>query len=77
MGAALTTLAYLRNPAKVLVFAGAAMPDTFFWFIATLFGHRYREIRCLQADAPAPTGVSYDRALLIDPAEMHHLLAVP
>ncbi len=76
MGAALTTLAYLRNPATVLIFAGAAMPDTFFWFIATLFGHHYREIRCLQSDAPAPTGVSYDRALLIDPSEMRRLLAV-
>ncbi len=75
MGAALTTLAYLRNPATILAFAGAAMPDTFFWFIATLFGHRYREVRCLQSDAPAPTGVSYDRALLIDPAEMQSLLA--
>ena len=75
MGAALTTLAYLRDPAEILTFAGAGMPDTFFWFIATLFGHRYREVRCLQSDDPAPTGVSYDRALLIDPAELHRLLA--
>ncbi len=76
MGAAMTTMAYLRGPAEVLTFAGAGMPDTFFWFIATLFGHRYREVRCLQSDDPAPTGVSYDRALLIDPAEMRRLLSV-
>ncbi len=76
MGAALTTSAYLRNPAEVLVFAGAGMPDTFFWFVATLFGHRYREVRCLQSDQSAATGVPYDRALLIDLAEMRRLLAV-
>ena len=52
------------------------MPDTFFWFVATLFGHRYREVRCLQAEEPAPTGVAYDRALLIDPPELRQLLAV-
>ncbi len=75
MGAALTTLAYLREPAEILAFAGAGMPDTFFWFIATLFGHRYREVRCLQSDAPASTGVPYDRALLIDSPEMRRLLA--
>ena len=76
MGAALTTLAYLRHPGQVLTFAGAGMPDTFFWFIATLFGHRYREVRCLQSDELASTGVPYDRALLIDPAELRQRLAV-
>ena len=75
MGAALTTQAYLRAPGQVLSFAGAGMPDTFFWFIATLFDHRYREVRCLQAEDPAPTGVSYDRALMVDPPEMRRLLA--
>jgi capsular polysaccharide biosynthesis protein len=75
MGAAMTSLAYARQPAQVLTFAAAAMPDTFFWFIATLFGHRYREIRCIQPVEPVATGASYDRPLLIGETELRQHLS--
>ncbi len=51
MGAAMTNLIYARAGCGAAVFAPAAMPDTFFWFIANLCGHRYREIRCAQSGA--------------------------
>ncbi len=48
MGAALTNIAFARPGARVVVFAPAGMPDTFFWFIAMLRGLDYTEIRCEQ-----------------------------
>lgn len=74
MGAAMTNLAFARTPAQAILFAGAEMPDTFFWFVANHFGHRYREIRCLQADADATYGASYDRTLLIADEELRRCL---
>jgi capsular polysaccharide biosynthesis protein len=76
MGAAMTSLAFARTPAQALLFAGAAMPDTFFWFLATLFGHRYREIRCDQVAEPSDDAVSYNGDLLIDDDELRQHLAV-
>ena len=73
MGAAMTSIAFARPSAQVLVFAGAAMPDTFFWFIANQFGHRYREIRCRQKEGEPDA--SYDRDLLITDDEFGHHLA--
>ncbi|NPD67225.1 glycosyltransferase family 61 protein [Lichenicola cladoniae] len=73
MGAAMTSIAFARPAAQVLVFAGAAMPDTFFWFVANQFGHRYREVRCRQTEVEA--GASYDRDLLITDAEFGRHLA--
>ena len=75
MGAAMTSLAFARSPAQALLFAGAEMPDTFFWFIAAVFGHRYREIRCLQADIRDEAAIFYDRDLLIDDDEFRERLA--
>ncbi len=49
MGAAMTNLIYARPPCRATLFAPAAMPDTFFWFIANLCGVSYREIRCAQS----------------------------
>ncbi len=51
MGSAMTNLIFARAGARAAVFAPAAMPDTFFWFIASLRGLHYREIRCLQSGA--------------------------
>jgi len=64
MGAAMTALAFMQSPGEARLFAGSDMPDTLFWFIANIFGHRYREIRCAQ-DAPSQPG-GYDGALLLD-----------
>ena len=75
MGAAMTSLAFARAPARALLFAGAAMPDTFFWFLCNLFGHRYREVRCLQAEAGDDHAILYDRDLLIDDDEFRERLA--
>ena len=49
MGAAMTNLIYARAGTRALLFAPAEMPDTFFWFIATLRGLPYREVRCAQS----------------------------
>ncbi len=49
MGAAMTNLIYAREGARATLFAPAAMPDTFFWFIANLCGLHYREVRCAQS----------------------------
>ncbi|MGI4956905.1 MAG: hypothetical protein ACRYGI_04775 [Janthinobacterium lividum] len=73
MGAAMTSIAFARPSAQMLVFAGAAMPDTFFWFIANQFGHRYREVRCGQREHEPDA--SYDRDLLITDEEFGHHLA--
>ncbi len=75
LGAAMTSLAFARAPAQALLFAGAEMPDTFFWFLANLFGHRYREVRCQQADARDEDAIFYDRDLLIDDDEFRERLA--
>ena len=75
LGAAMTSLVFARAPAQALLFAGAEMPDTFFWFLANLFGHRYREVRCLQADDRGEGRAFYDRDLLIDDDEFRERLA--
>ena len=75
LGAAMTSLAFARAPAQALLFAGAEMPDTFFWFLANLFGHRYREVRCLQTEARDEDAIFYDRDLLIDDDEFRERLA--
>lgn len=76
LGAAMSSLAYARAPAQALLFAGAEMPDTFFWFLANLFGHRYREVRCLlQAEARDENAIFYDRDLLIDDDEFREQLS--
>ena len=75
MGAAMTGLAFASTPSQALLFAGASMPDTFFWFLANLFGHRYREVRCHQSETPSADGLSYDRDLLIDDDELRQHLA--
>ncbi len=75
MGAGMTSLVFASTPAQALLFTGEAMPDTFFWFLANLFGHSYREVRCRQCEEPPAAGLSYDRDLLIDDDELRQQLA--
>lgn len=74
MGAAMTNLAFAHSPAQVVLFAGAEMPDTFFWFVSNHFKHHYREVRCRQTEPDATSGASYDRALLIEDDELRRHL---
>ena len=69
MGAAMTNLIYARAGSRAAVFAPAAMPDTFFWFIANLCGLRYREIRCPQSGAG-----DWNRPLELSFRSLRHVL---
>ena len=73
MGAAMTNLVFAGAGARILMFAGATMPDTFFWFASTVFGHHYREMRCDQAERVQ--GLFYDRALLVPDDDVRSFLA--
>ena len=73
MGAGMTNIAFARAGAAVTVFGPIAMPDTFFWFIATHKQHAYREVRCQQVGpirGPAP----WDAEIYLPPAALTSLL---
>ena len=75
MGAAMTNIAFAAPGTRVTLFTPAGMPDTFFWFIATLRGLEYEEVRC------APTGpvrgnMPWDTDLILDPADAADLLGI-
>ncbi len=70
MGAAMTNLIYARAGARAALFAPAAMPDTFFWFIANHRELHYREVRCLQG---AP-GEGWNRPLDLGPRTFRRVL---
>jgi capsular polysaccharide biosynthesis protein len=75
MGAALTNLAFAAAGSRVVAIAPAGMPDTFFWFIATLRGLDYTEIRC------APTGpvrgnAPWDTDVVLLPEDTHSILGL-
>ncbi len=53
MGAAMTNVVFAPSGSTVFNLSPATMPDTFFWFICGLRGHRYTEVRCAQ-DGPVP-----------------------
>ncbi|MCQ8277828.1 glycosyltransferase family 61 protein [Acetobacteraceae bacterium KSS8] len=72
MGAAMTNLVFASPGAEIRMVAGADMPDTFFWFAATVTGRGYKELRCRQADEVQ--GLPYDRALMPTDAEIHAFL---
>ncbi|MGI4796460.1 MAG: glycosyltransferase 61 family protein, partial [Janthinobacterium lividum] len=72
LGAALTAIAYAKPPSQAIVFAGAEMPDTFFWFLANVFGHRYREICCTQLPETHPGW--HDGHLQVDAQEFGQVL---
>lgn len=73
MGAAMTNLVFAAAGAEIRVFAGGAMPDTFFWFAATVTGRRFQELRCRQAEEVR--GLPYDRALLVSDETVDAFLA--
>lgn len=68
MGAALTNIAFAPSGSRVTVFAPVGMPDTFFWFIATLRGLHYTEIRCAQT-GPVRGNAPWDTDLILDPED--------
>jgi capsular polysaccharide biosynthesis protein len=46
MGAGLSNISFTAPGARITVFAPTTMADTFYWFLAGLNGHTYREVRC-------------------------------
>ncbi|MDQ2102078.1 glycosyltransferase family 61 protein [Azospirillum isscasi] len=66
MGAAMTNIAFAPPGARVVNLAPAGMPDTFFWFIATLRGLDYTEVRCVQ-DGPVRGVMPWDTDLILSP----------
>lgn len=46
MGAGMSGIVFSPPNAKVTTIAPASMPDTFFWFLAGLSNHVYKEVRC-------------------------------
>ncbi|WP_448207494.1 glycosyltransferase family 61 protein [Azospirillum sp. sgz302134] len=73
MGAAMTNIAFAAPGTPVALLTPAGMPDTFFWFIATLRGLDYTEIRCAQA-GPVRGNMPWDTDLILDPADAAELL---
>lgn len=73
MGAALTNIAFAAPGTPVTALAPAGMPDTFFWFIATLRGLDYTEIRCAPS-GPVRGIMPWDNDLILDPADRAEIL---
>jgi hypothetical protein len=71
MGAGLANIGFALPGTEVCVAAPGAMPDTFYWFLASLRGLRYTEIRCSSA-APG-----WDGEIVLDPEARAALLAPP
>lgn len=67
MGAAMTNIAFAAPGTRVTLLTPAGMPDTFFWFIATLRGLDYTEVRCAQS-GPVRGNMPWDTDLVL-PAE--------
>ncbi|WP_114859399.1 glycosyltransferase family 61 protein [Azospirillum brasilense] len=66
MGAAMTNIVFAPPGARVVNLTPAGMPDTFFWFIATLRGLDYTEIRCAQS-GPVRGVMPWDTDLILSP----------
>ncbi|UKJ78064.1 glycosyltransferase family 61 protein [Azospirillum brasilense] len=64
MGAAMTNIVFAPPGARVVNLTPAGMPDTFFWFIATLRGLDYTEIRCAQS-GPVRGVMPWDTDLIL------------
>ncbi|QCO19964.1 glycosyltransferase family 61 protein (plasmid) [Azospirillum brasilense] len=75
MGAALTNIAFAAPGTRVTALAPAGMPDTFFWFIATLRGLDYTEIRCTPS-GPVRGNMPWDTDLLLDPEDAAEVLGL-
>jgi len=51
-GAGITNVAFAAAGGDVRLFVPGTMPDTFFWFICQIRGHRYAEQRCPEIGRP-------------------------
>ncbi|GAA4246844.1 DUF563 domain-containing protein [Azospirillum formosense] len=74
MGAAMTNIAFAPPGARVINLTPAGMPDTFFWFIATLRGLDYTEIRCAQS-GPVRGIMPWDTDLILSPDDRDSIFA--
>ncbi len=71
-GAGLTNIAFAAPGARITNFVPATMPDTFFWFLSTLRGHDYHEVRSPQGPGVYPA--DWDAALVMSlPQILAHL----
>lgn len=75
MGAAMTNIIFLPPGSRVVALTPASMPDTFFWFIATLRGLDYLEVRCAQT-GPVRGVMPWDTDLILDPADAAGLFGI-
>ncbi|MBK3733623.1 DUF563 domain-containing protein [Azospirillum brasilense] len=74
MGAAMTNIAFAAPGARVVTLTPAGMPDTFFWFIATLRGLDYTEVRCPQS-GPVQGVMPWDTDLLLSADDQDRIFA--
>jgi len=74
MGAAMTNIAFAPPGARVVTLTPAGMPDTFFWFIATLRGLDYTEIRCAQSGSIQGI-MPWDTDLFLSPDDWDKIFA--
>lgn len=74
MGAAMTNIVFAPPGARVVNLTPAGMPDTFFWFIATLRGLDYTEVRCEQS-GPVQGTMPWDTDMVLPPDLWDDLLA--
>lgn len=74
MGAAMTNIAFAPPGARVVTLTPAGMPDTFFWFIATLRGLDYAEVRCPQS-GPVRGNMPWDTDLVLSPEDRDRVFA--
>lgn len=74
MGAAMTNIAFAPPGARIVNLTPAGMPDTFFWFIATLRGLDYTEVRCAQS-GPVRGVMPWDTDLVLSPEDQDWVFA--
>lgn len=74
MGAAMTNIAFAPPGARVVTLTPAGMPDTFFWFIATLRGLDYTEVRCPQS-GPVQGVMPWDTDLVLSVEDRDRIFA--
>ncbi|MBP2294400.1 glycosyltransferase family 61 protein [Azospirillum rugosum] len=74
MGAAMTNIAFAAPGARVVTLTPAGMPDTFFWFIATLRGLDYTEVRCPQS-GPVRGVMPWDTDLVLSAQDQDRIFA--
>ncbi|CAO3383422.1 glycosyltransferase family 61 protein [Azospirillum argentinense] len=74
MGAAMTNIVFAPPGAQVVNLTPAGMPDTFFWFIATLRGLDYTEVRCAQS-GPIRGVMPWDTDLILSSNDRDRIFA--